>query len=112
MDWINLLSYSELESLIHKTVDDESLTVLLFKHSTRCSISSMAKSRLDRLQLDEKVLPVYLDLIAHRDISNAIAEKLGVEHESPQLIVIKKGAVVSHVSHNSISKNFVEEAIA
>ena len=76
---------------------------LIFKHSTRCSISSMAKDRLEREWNLENVEPWYLDLIAYRNVSNAIASQLGVDHESPQAILLKDGIVVHDSSHNSIS---------
>ena len=50
----------------------------------------------------DKVTPYFLDLIAHRDISNAIADQFGVRHESPQLILIKDGKAVYNVSHSDI----------
>jgi bacillithiol system protein YtxJ len=84
---------------------------LIFKHSTRCSISSMAKSRLEREWNLENVEPWYLDLIAYRNVSNAIASKLGVYHESPQAIVLKDGIVVYDASHNSISVSEMRKAI-
>jgi len=76
---------------------------LIFKHSTRCSISSMAKSRLEREWNLENVQPWYLDLIAYRNVSNAITSKLGVHHASPQAILLKNGEVVHDSSHSSIS---------
>jgi bacillithiol system protein YtxJ len=76
---------------------------LIFKHSTRCSISSMAKSRLEREWNLETIEPWYVDLIAYRNISDAIASELGVHHESPQAILLKDGAVIHDSSHNSIS---------
>jgi bacillithiol system protein YtxJ len=78
---------------------------LIFKHSTRCSISFGVKNRLDdRLQpLGEKFGLHYLDLLSHRDISNRIADRLQVWHESPQVIVIDKGKVVYHQNHGMIS---------
>lgn len=84
---------------------------LIFKHSTRCSISSMAKSRLVREWNLENVEPWYLDLIAHRNVSNAIASELGVFHESPQVIVLKDGIVVHDSSHNSISVSEIAQSL-
>lgn len=84
---------------------------LIFKHSTRCSISMMAKRRFemdwDSLPAD---MPVYfLDLIQHRDISNKIAQDFSVHHESPQMLVIKDGECILDQSHGSIS---VDEAMS
>ena len=85
---------------------------LIFKHSTRCSISSMAKSRLEREWNLENLEPWYLDLIAFRNISNAIASQLGVHHESPQAIVLKDGVVVYDASHNSISVSEIAKRVS
>jgi bacillithiol system protein YtxJ len=76
---------------------------LIFKHSTRCSISSMAKSRLEREWNLENVNAWYLDLIAYRNISNNIASELDVIHASPQAILLNNGIVIHDSSHNSIS---------
>jgi bacillithiol system protein YtxJ len=76
---------------------------LIFKHSTRCSISSMAKSRLEREWNLENVEPWYLDLITYRNVSNAVASEFGVHHESPQAILVQNGKASYHASHNSIT---------
>jgi len=111
MNWIKLADNTQLQNLISKTVDDASLTVLLFKHSTRCSISTMVKRRLDNLVLPNSVVPVYLDLIAYREISNEIADYFGVVHESPQLLVIQRGKVVTLANHTAINEQYVNRAI-
>lgn len=76
----------------------------VFKHSTRCSISSMAKARLEReWKFSQEELPIfYLDLIRYRSVSNLIAVKSHVEHESPQLIVFVQGRPVYDASHHAI----------
>jgi bacillithiol system protein YtxJ len=83
---------------------------LIFKHSTRCSISMMAKRRfemdMDQLPAD---MPLYfLDLIKHRDLSAQIAQDFQVHHESPQMLVIKDGDCILDQSHGDIS---IEEAL-
>ena len=100
-DWINLNSSEQLNEIIEQSNES---AVLLFKHSTRCSISSMAKSRFEKeWKLDNKVCQTYyLDLITFRPISNEIAEKSGVEHQSPQVIVLKNKEVIYQASHNGI----------
>jgi len=84
---------------------------IIFKHSTRCSISMMAKRRfeLDWDQLPQDLNLYFLDLIKHRDISNKIAEDFQVHHESPQLLLIKDGECILDQSHGGIS---VEEAMS
>ena len=78
--------------------------VAIFKHSTRCSVSRMAWNQFSN-QFDiefEKMELYFLDLLAHRSISNEVAERFGVVHQSPQLIVIKDGKAVYDASHSDI----------
>jgi bacillithiol system protein YtxJ len=77
---------------------------LIFKHSTTCSISKMVYGRMESgtEKLEDKVDISYLDLLSYRAISNAIAGKWNVEHESPQILLIKNGEAVYHASHNMI----------
>ncbi|EIM77212.1 hypothetical protein A3SI_08029 [Nitritalea halalkaliphila LW7] len=80
--------------------------VVIFKHSTRCSISSMAWDRLKRnwSAEDDQIADAYfLDLIQYRDISNAVAQQLGVEHASPQVLLLRDGKVLYHESHMGIN---------
>lgn len=100
MNWIPLKSEDELFGIIEKS---ESRPQVIFKHSTRCSISSMAKSRLERSPFPQQADFYFLDLIAHRNISNKIAEEFGVAHESPQILVIKNGACMYDESHGAIT---------
>lgn len=99
MNWIPLTSAEQLEQ-----AKSESFTkpVVLFKHSTRCSISNMAKSRLERAEAPEGVNFYYLDLLSYRPVSNLIAETFSVHHESPQLLLIRNGECVYEESHNGI----------
>jgi bacillithiol system protein YtxJ len=60
----------------------------------------------------ENVEPWYLDLIAYRNVSNAIALQLGVQHESPQAILLKDGIVVYDSSHNSISVSEIAKGVS
>ncbi len=85
---------------------------LIFKHSTRCSISTMALQRLqNEWHPDTEIDAWFLDLLAYRNVSNAIADRLGVWHQSPQAILIKEGRVVYHDSHHSIHFSDILEAI-
>lgn len=78
--------------------------VVFFKHSIRCSISAMAKDRFERewIYSDDEIIPVYLDLINHRDVSNRIAEMYGIDHQSPQILVVRNGKCVHTASHSAI----------
>lgn len=106
MLWHKLTDISQLQDIQHLSKEQSSngLTVLLFKHSTRCSISSMALSRLEsKWKDDEKIPAYYLDLLNHRDISNEIESLYSVEHASPQVLLIKNGKCVYHASHSAIN---------
>lgn len=86
--------------------------VVIFKHSTRCSISRMALKQFEREYDLEGVVDAYfLDLIAHRDISNEIALRFNVHHESPQLILIKNGQAVYNVSHSDIDAQALKSKV-
>lgn len=103
MNWNRLESINQLAEIKEKSQEKP---VLIFKHSTRCSISSMVWDRLKRNWKAEdfdKVEPFFLDLIAHRDISNTIAQEFDVYHESPQIIVVKDGKAVYDTSHMGIN---------
>jgi bacillithiol system protein YtxJ len=88
-------------------IDEISQTkpVVLFKHSTRCSISRMALKQFDAEfnYPEEKIDWYLLDLLIHRDLSNEIASRYNVMHQSPQIIVIRNGKAVFNASHDSIS---------
>ena len=76
--------------------------VVIFKHSTRCSISSMAKNRLEREATPDNIVFYYLDLIRYRSVSNKIAEVFEVHHESPQVLLLRNGECVYDESHGGI----------
>jgi bacillithiol system protein YtxJ len=99
--WVKLTSTEQLDELIARSHE---IPVLLFKHSTSCGISAMAINRFQSTwKADEqKCIPVLLDLLAYRSVSNAVAEKTGVMHESPQAILLKNGEVKHVSTHGSI----------
>ena len=85
---------------------------LIFKHSTRCIISKMALKNFESdFLLHDVIDAYYLDLIAYRDISNEIAEVFAVEHQSPQILLIKNGVAVYAASHESIDANVLTKII-
>ena len=110
MNWLPLTSEQQFRDLLIES-NDHSLAV--FKHSTRCSVSLMAKRSLEfSWQSVAGGMPVYLlDLIQYRDISNLIAETLNVTHQSPQLIIIKNGKTVYHASHSAIDAQEAVESV-
>ena len=102
MNWIDLRSENQLAAIVEQSY---LIPMLIFKHSTRCSISQTAKSRLERAWRFEEteVEAYYLDLLQYRSISDKIAEIFGVYHESPQLLLIKNGECTYVESHLGIS---------
>lgn len=84
--------------------------VLIFKHSTRCSVSYFAYKKLQaEWNFSQDELPLYyLDLLAYRRISDQIAVNYGVKHESPQILFIKNGRCVGNASHSDVSVVTVE----
>ena len=84
--------------------------IVLFKHSTRCSISAMAlRSFQHEWKQEDTTMELYLlDLIAFRSISNEIAERTGVQHQSPQVIVLFQGKILYHASHESINASKIQ----
>ncbi len=115
MNWIPLTDTTQLHKIINDNKKQDALlqTVLLFKHSTRCSISSMALNRLQTKWLADQtnhITPYLLDLLNYRDVSNEIASLLNVEHASPQVLIIQNGKCVYHSSHNGIVYTDILEA--
>lgn len=112
MTWVDLTAVDQLREIDEKS---EQQPVVIFKHSTRCVISSMAYSRMKGGQKSEALanVPVYyLDLLAYRNISAQIAERYQVEHQSPQILVIKNKKCAFTTSHNGIRVNALEEQVA
>lgn len=108
MTWIQLTTLEQLQQI--KAATGYSA---IFKHSTRCSISMMARKRFE---IDWDLIPqgtplYFLDLIAFRHVSNAIAEDFHVHHESPQLLLIKDGECIYDTSHGEISAEELAEQI-
>ncbi len=102
MNW-NLLESPDQLDLIDK--ESEHHPVLILKHSTRCSISTMALARLERSWQEAdagQLKPYYLDLLRYRSVSNEIAGRYHVQHESPQVLIIKNGRCSYSASHSEI----------
>ncbi|MCT4629105.1 bacillithiol system redox-active protein YtxJ [Winogradskyella sp.] len=102
LPWIPLNAIPQLNYIAEKS---KTKTQVIFKHSTRCGISRMVINQfVEMYQFTEKDLDLYyLDLLNYRDVSNEVGYKFQVMHESPQLLVIKNGVVVTHASHGAIN---------
>lgn len=99
--WVELVDIATLNE-----IEQSELPVLIFKHSTRCGISSMVWRRFkqDYAFSQNEVTFYYLDLLRYRTISNEIAARYDVVHESPQLIVLNRREVIAHASHSAINE--------
>lgn len=110
IQWKSLTTVADLDGLAKRSHE---VPCLIFKHSTRCSISSIAQFRLqdDWCFAPTELEPYFLDLIAHRDVSAAIAERFDVYHESPQVLLIDKGACTYDASHLDIQVSELKEVL-
>ncbi|WP_455169991.1 bacillithiol system redox-active protein YtxJ [Aegicerativicinus sediminis] len=102
-NWTEFSTENQLNSIIK---DSHNGTQMLFKHSTRCFTSSMAKKQFEKsyLESNTEFKFYYLDVIANRQLARIVAERLHVRHESPQLLIIRDGKVDMHASHSDISQ--------
>jgi bacillithiol system protein YtxJ len=109
MNWIDLNNIRQLAGIkeLSKTRPQ-----IIFKHSTRCSISTMAKSRLERNGQPESGDFYFLDLLKHRSVSDQIAEDFKVIHQSPQILLIKNTECVYDESHSGIQMDEIAEQMA
>lgn len=109
MEWFSLNDPGQLEAIRQMSFERP---VVIFKHSTRCSISHMAKSRLERAEAPAGIDFYYLDLLAHRALSNDIASAFSVHHESPQVLLISRGECIYDESHSGIDMHEIIEQAA
>ncbi|MCH2176477.1 MAG: bacillithiol system redox-active protein YtxJ [Lentisphaeria bacterium] len=108
----DLTSIEDLDEVLSLS---ETQPVFLFKHSTRCPISTFAETNyvnFVKAYQEDDVLFTFLDLIAHRDVSNTIAEKTGVTHQSPQAILVSNHEVIWTDTHTAITQENLAKAIA
>lgn len=112
MNWNELTEAAQLDEI---DIRSKETPVLIFKHSTRCNISATALSRLERAWTaadDQAHTLWFLDLLKHRPLSDAIAQRYGIEHESPQALVIKDGKCVDVSAHFGIAYKDLIAALA
>lgn len=108
MHWKPLQDCSQMDDIV---IQSAVRSQVLFKHSTRCTISIMALNRLERTAAPDGADFYLLDLLNHRDVSNEIAERFGVTHASPQVLIIKQGICVYDESHNAISMEEITDMV-
>ena len=111
LNWKPLQSVSELDTINAISHDK---AVLIFKHSTRCSISRMALKQFENdYTIDPTKMDSYfLDLLNFRSVSNEIANMFLVEHQSPQVLLIKDGKCIYHASHSQIDAETIDSILA
>ena len=111
LPWVEITSTNQLNDLLHNIGEKP---VLLFKHSTRCSISSMALNGFERNWTSGKELCdiYFIDLLKHRDVSDLVAELTGIHHQSPQAIVIKGKEIVYDATHSAIDARSIESVLS
>lgn len=98
MNWKHLETTEQVEELI----DISALKPqVIFKHSSRCVISIVAKGRLDKHE-NNGINFHLIDVLKNRNLSNHIADNFSIHHESPQVLVIKNGTCIFDESHSSI----------
>lgn len=104
--WKELTSVEEFRAIM-----ESGEKALVFKHSTRCPVSAMALNNFESTWGNISESIYFLDLLAHRDVSNLIAEELRVVHQSPQAIVFQGEEVLYHDSHSEITTRAIEKAL-
>lgn len=110
VDWLRLTDLTQLEDLTQLSFKNP---VLIFKHSTRCSISRFALKQFEKEYAfsNDELTPYFLDLLEYRGISNEIATRFGVYHQSPQILVIKEGMSIYDESHDGIAISKVKQVL-
>ena len=107
----NIKSIEQIDELINNSDNNP---VIFFKHSLTCPISARAYAKVSEA-LKNKIIQddlIYLVIVpAQRNFSNYIAEKTGVIHESPQIIVIKNKQVIYNDSHDAIDINMIVQSL-
>jgi bacillithiol system protein YtxJ len=109
MIWNNLTDFGQLGEIVFNSNEKPAV---IFKHSTRCSVSRMALKQFENeFKLSDKVTPYFLDLITYREISNEIESRFGVIHQSPQILLIKDGKSTFDASHSDIDAESLKELV-
>lgn len=109
VNWITLNDINQLDEIV---AESKFKPVVIFKHSTSCSISRMALKSFERdFDFDDEILVYFLDLLNFRDISNKIASVFDVRHQSPQILMIKDGNSIYNASHENIDVTILKDKL-
>ena len=109
MNWIPLQNDAQLEEIQERSANRPQV---IFKHSTRCSTSAVVKGRLERAEKPEAIDFYFLDLISNRPMSNKVADLFQIDHESPQVLLIRDGQCIYDESHMGITMADIVNAAA
>lgn len=113
LNFLSLNTIEDIDRLLERSKSHSSL-IAIYKHSPTCDLSYLAKKKLERdwsFKKDE--LPVYfIDVIRQRPLSNHVAQKLNIRHESPQILLIKDGVSVYDEDHMAINVEAIERFYA
>lgn len=107
--WREITSESELHGLLSGGELASSYNVIL-KHSRRCMLSGMAKNRLER-QIDDRINYFLIDVIGHREVSNALEVASGIRHESPQMFIYNGSLLLDVKSHMAIDPQEISKRL-
>ncbi len=105
--WINVSDSTHLDQIL----EDKSKTCIIFKHSTACGVSEIVLHRMKDLKNSSDYDVCYVDILKHRAVSDYIAEKFAVRHESPQVLLIKESECIYEESHLDIQVSELMDAI-
>ena len=108
MNWIVLNNVQQLNEIKELS---KSRVQVIFKHSTRCTASSIAKNRLERNVQPAETDFYFLDLLKFRSLSDKIAADFAVYHESPQILLIKDSACIYDESHSGIQMDAITKKV-
>jgi bacillithiol system protein YtxJ len=111
MKWSELISVNQLDQIRNESKQNP---ILIFKYSSRCSLSRMALDRLERNWEEGEMTGIksyFLDLITYREISHQIAHEFEVEHESPQVLIIENERSIYDQSHMGIDYHKIKEVV-
>ncbi|MEO9953643.1 bacillithiol system redox-active protein YtxJ [Nonlabens sp.] len=111
IQWDTLESIDQLDNIINNSSIKPKV---IFKHSTRCGISRMVFNQFQKgyESNDDNVTYYLLDLLSYRDVSNAVAQKLNVVHQSPQVIIMYDKEVIHTESHHGIDIKKVQQIVS
>ncbi|MBN9292360.1 MAG: bacillithiol system redox-active protein YtxJ [Flavobacteriia bacterium] len=105
LNWINPATTEELDVILN----DTSKPLIVFKHSTRCSISGFALKQFEREYDLQDVNLVFIDVLKQRELSNHIAEKWNIVHQSPQTLIQRTSGEHTSFSHEGIAVSRIKQ---